>query len=120
MTSKESKILVVDDLVEMVRVMQETIECGGYNNVVSFTDSREAKKYLLENEIDVLVTDLQMPEVSGIELIDLAFKMKVRRIIAVSGMVQKSESLDKALKTLGVTLIGKPYKIEDVLEAIGG
>ena len=114
-----AKILIVDDLIEMVRVMQKIIESGGYHDIISFSNSREAKKYLLENEIDVLVTDLQMPEVSGMELIDIAFKKKVRRIVAVSGMVQKSESLQKALKTLGVTLLDKPCKIEDVLEAIG-
>ena len=120
MANKADKILIVDDLKEILAVLTEIVQSGGYTNIAAFCDSKKAKEYLLENEVDVLVTDLQMPEVNRIELIDIAFKMKVRRIIAVSGMIQKSESLQKALKTLGVTFIEKPFKTGDLLNAIAG
>jgi len=120
MPSKDDKILVVDDLKEVLTITADIVKSGGYTNIIAFSDSVKAKEYLLANEIDVLVTDIQMPVVGGAELIDIAFQQKVPRLIAVSGSICDGDSMHEALSNLGAAVISKPFKAEVLLNAIAG
>jgi len=119
MTGKETKILVVDDNEMLAGLMRQMIESGGYSNVKAFCNSTEAKTYLLENEINVLVTDLDMPEVTGFELIEIALKKNIRNIVAVSGNYwANNEITDKFIENK-VGFLQKPCRANQLLEAIG-
>jgi CheY-like chemotaxis protein len=65
---KTKKILIVDDDVFIIGVMQKILQ--NYNYEVSSCDrGEEALDRLRQEFFDILITDLQMPEMDGLELI---------------------------------------------------
>lgn len=62
------KILVVDDSVSIREVITFTLENAGYT-VFSAEDAKHALKQLENTTVDLIITDLYMPEMNGIELI---------------------------------------------------
>jgi len=64
------KFLVVDDSVTMRRIVANSLKAIGYENYVEAGDGREAlSKLNSDDSIDFIITDWNMPEVSGLELV---------------------------------------------------
>jgi len=61
-------ILIVDDSESIREVVSFTLENEGYNVLVG-DDGTDAMKYLDGRQIDLVITDLHMPQMNGIELI---------------------------------------------------
>lgn len=67
MTNK-GKVLVVDDEANMRRVLEIMLGRRGFRTVAA-ADGNEAIARLAESEIDLVVSDMQMPQVNGVELL---------------------------------------------------
>lgn len=64
------KFLVVDDSVTMRRIVANSLKSIGHNEFVEAGDGREALNKLNEDDsINFVITDWNMPEVSGLELV---------------------------------------------------
>lgn len=64
------KLLVVDDSSTMRRIIKNTLARLGYKDVVEAEDGAVAWNYLDTNaDIDMLITDWNMPEMNGLELV---------------------------------------------------
>ena len=68
------KILVVDDEVELKNALVEALASQSYE-VRGFTNPRDALKALREENFDVLLSDLIMPEMNGISLVKGALEI---------------------------------------------
>jgi two-component system, NtrC family, response regulator HydG len=62
-------ILLVDDEKEILELTRMTLECEGIHNVITLQDSRQLLSRLKEQRVSLIVLDLMMPYVSGIELL---------------------------------------------------
>ena len=62
------RILIVDDEPEYQRVVSMILNRAGYHTSTC-SNGREALKYIAENEVNLVITDLRMPEMDGEELI---------------------------------------------------
>ncbi len=110
-------ILVADDEPGMRRFLRKVLEGAGYQ-VLEAKDGKEAVRQIEASTVDLLITDLAMPEQEGVETI-----MGVRRtnpllkIIAMSGVFPTA--LLKAVSRLGAhaTLI-KPIQADELLETV--
>ena len=69
MTLTCKQVLLVDDEEEILATSKLALEIGGLRDVATISDSREVHYYLAENEVAVMVLDLSMPHVSGLELL---------------------------------------------------
>ncbi len=80
-----AKILIVDDDPDIGFILKKLLERKGHEAVTSL-NGNEAMKCLELNPFDVVITDLIMPEMDGIELI---MKMRItypeQKVIAISG-----------------------------------
>ena len=63
------KFLVVDDSSTMRRILINTLNKLGYQDVVEAANGREGLERLAANQVDVIITDWNMPEMTGIEFI---------------------------------------------------
>ena len=68
MEKKNYKILVVDDEIEYQRVFSYLLKRNGYD-VITASSAREALNLLESNEINLIMTDLKMPDMDGLELV---------------------------------------------------
>lgn len=67
---KGAHILIVDDEQASVRLLERMLERAGYTNVHSTTDSRQAAELVQENEPDLILLDLMMPDFDGWEVLE--------------------------------------------------
>ena len=68
MDKKDYKILIVDDEIEYQRVFSYILKKKGYT-VSTCSGGREALEFLEDNTTDLIMTDLKMPDIDGIELV---------------------------------------------------
>ncbi|WP_367278861.1 chemotaxis response regulator CheY [Desulfobacula sp.] len=66
---KNIKILLVDDFATMRKVIKNLLKQSGYNNIVEAEDGVEALKVLKSEKVDFIVSDWNMPNMTGIELL---------------------------------------------------
>jgi len=110
-------ILVVDDDMLIRSYLKELLEENGYN-VLLASEGKMGLKKLGEHEVDLLVTDLVMPDCDGFELLR---KLRTQiPIIAMSGHAPAPGTYLKMAKALGAVTIAKPFLSSPILEAIHG
>jgi two-component system chemotaxis response regulator CheY len=63
------KILVVDDFATMRRIITNVLRQIGFENIVEAEDGTKALQVLEQEAIDFVVTDWNMPEMSGLDLL---------------------------------------------------
>jgi CheY-like chemotaxis protein len=69
MVMAEKKVLVVDDEIHIVHVVTIKLRNNGYD-VISASDGAEAYELACTQKPDIVVTDYQMPVMSGLELVE--------------------------------------------------
>jgi DNA-binding NtrC family response regulator len=71
MSANLLNLAIVDDDPAIVRIVQRLVEqhLAGKFAVVAFCDPRDARQWLGENDCDVLISDVEMPGVGGLDLL---------------------------------------------------
>ncbi|TSA46852.1 MAG: response regulator [Deltaproteobacteria bacterium] len=69
MDKNHIKILLVDDFATMRKVIRNLLKLGGYENIVEAEDGVVALKILKSQKIDFVVSDWNMPNMTGLELL---------------------------------------------------
>jgi len=113
-------ILVIDDEVQIRDVLRTVLERVGYT-VTEAADGLEGLRIYAEGQIDLVVTDIIMPEKGGIDTImDLRRDHPEVKVIAISGggMCGDVSYLDMALGVGANRAIGKPFVLDEFLEAV--
>jgi CheY-like chemotaxis protein len=114
-------ILLVEDQEEMSAMIVATLELKGYH-VVTAANGREVEKALAAHAVDLVLTDLLMPEKDGIEVMsDLRHDRPELPIIAMSGggAMPASFYLHLARNFGAKTVLLKPFTEELLLAEIG-
>jgi CheY-like chemotaxis protein len=113
-------ILVVDDEPGIRELLCLMLEAAGHT-VTAAEDGLEAPKVLASREIDVVITDLLMPERDGLEFItEIRKKFPKVKIVAMSGGGHIArDSYLRIAKNFGAhVLLEKPFSQAGVLEAV--
>ena len=66
--SKQKKIIIVDDFTGVRTIVRESLEKKGFM-VLEASSGEEAMKYFDGTQVDLLITDIDMPDMNGAELI---------------------------------------------------
>lgn len=116
-----AKVLVVDDMAEMRTMIRAMLESAGHS-VTEAENGRTGIRALQGAEqIDVLVTDILMPEADGIEVIRAAGDRPGLGIIAISGggsYMPAAVSLAMSEAFGARKVLFKPFRKQELLEAI--
>ncbi len=111
-----ARILIVDDE-EMDRVvLASMLQDAGHESLFA-ADGHAALKIWRSTAVDLVVTDIVMPELSGLELLEtLKREDPAVRVIAVSGISAKS--LNKAARSGALAILTKPVDPKELLTEI--
>jgi len=114
---KQTRILVVDDEPRICHLIEELLKLEGYQIDVSFSGT-DALEMIKKYNYQMLITDLKMPGIDGLELIQKAKEQNPEiRTIMVSGYT----TVDTAVQSLrhGVDdYITKPFNIFELKKAV--
>jgi two-component system, chemotaxis family, chemotaxis protein CheY len=113
------KILIVDDSESIREVVSFTLDNEGYD-VISAVDGKDALKHLDGQSIDLVITDLHMPNMNGIELIIEVRKMEAYKRVPILFLTTESQAAKKIeAKEAGATgWIIKPFVPAKLIAAI--
>jgi CheY-like chemotaxis protein len=119
-TETEPRLLLVDDDADILNELQEGLEALGLPSRTAETAMEALQLVQRHSELQVVVTDLQMPQIDGIELLQkLATRRRGRPIVAI--VVTGNASLDRAVAALrlnAIDFIQKPATAEEVALAV--
>ena len=115
-----ASVLIIDDDNEMRATLRKILEGAGHT-VLDAQDGKQALRMYAGNPTDLVITDIYMPKMDGIE-----FVMRVceafpeARIIALSGggYLGKENALAAASSLGAVGVLEKPFSIDECLELV--
>lgn len=116
---KAYTILIVDDDINIQNALSQILSNAGYQ-IYCASDGVQAMKQYNEHLCDLVVTDIVMPEIEGLEFIQNVRRINPsQKIIAISGGgLNKQDYLaDATLFGVNATL-NKPFSAEDLLAEI--
>ncbi len=111
------KILIVDDDRDICEYMRTMLEATGYE-VATLSDPTRAVDRVREEEFHVLIIDLMMPKMDGIELIQRIRKVDSDVAIVVFTGYPSVETAVDALKLNVSDYVKKPFDMDDFREKI--
>jgi DNA-binding NtrC family response regulator len=109
---RDYKVLVVDDDLEMCGLISDVLKGEGFS-ATSIGDSLEASKILKREEFDVIVTDLKMKGLKGLDLLEEAKKVAPRTPVIIITAFGTVESAIKAMKMGAYDYITKPFQVDE-------
>jgi two-component system chemotaxis response regulator CheY len=122
------KILVVDDFATMRKVVRNLLKQGGYENIAEAEDGVTALKVLKSQKIDLVISDWNMPNMTGLELLKAVRSdddLKATPFLMVTAEALQ-DNVIAAVKAGVNNYIVKPFtaevlndKIKKILEKIG-
>ncbi len=117
----KKKILVIDDSSTNVVLLNAILLQRGYEVITAFS-AREAFRLLEKGSPDLILLDLLMPEVSGIDFLEQIKQKKALKnipVVIVSAVGSK-ENVSITHELGAVSFINKPVNIEELLNTVSG
>lgn len=112
-----SKIMVVDDEAGIRNLLSEALSVKGFN-VTSAKDGMESLKYMRTNNFDLVITDINMPRLNGIELLKKMKKAgRQEKVVIMTGSTFDSSALAKEIPLVYFQL-RKPFKMDNFVRVV--
>ena len=113
----DRNILVVDDDIFIRKIVQDRLNMEGYT-VTTAEDGEAGWEKFLENTYQLIITDINMPKINGIELLNkiLATKIKVPAVVMSGGL---SEAMENLVKETGAhAFLHKPFSSKELVDVV--
>lgn len=112
------RILAVDDEPDMLILLERIIQGKTDYEIISTNNSLEVPDLLENQKFDVIITDLSMPKLDGLEILELVRDRGSRELVILITAYGGYDTSEKA-RTLGVyDYIHKPFKREQILTTV--
>lgn len=112
------RLLLIDDDINLCKVIGYQLQKNGFD-VTSANSGKEALEYFPKKEFDIVITDIQMPDITGIQVLK-EIRRHNRQVVII--IITAHGSIDNALEAcqLGADdYLTKPFSKEQLLFAIG-
>ena len=106
-------ILVVDDEPNIVEVLEIVLQDEGME-VLKSSSGQEALTLLQKNDVDLVISDIKMPDFSGVDLLREAKQLSPDTIFIMMTAFASTETAIEALQHGAYDYITKPFKMEDL------
>ncbi len=112
------RILVIDDELDMLMLLRIMIEENTDHEVETTNNPSEGIKLFSEKDYDLVITDLKMPGLDGIELFDEFQEVKPDIPVVMITAYGSIETADEAMKKGIADFITKPFRKDTILFTI--
>lgn len=115
----QRRVLVVDDEIHIIHVVAIKLRNNGYE-VISAENGAEALKLVCEQVPDIIVTDFQMPVMSGLELVRQLRGNEATKDVPVIMLTARGFAVDdNEIKDLDISeFLSKPFSPKELLRCI--
>jgi DNA-binding NtrC family response regulator len=112
------RLLVVDDVPDILEALQRKLTARGYA-VFTAPGAAEAIRLLGETAVDIVITDMKMPRVSGLELIRYVREnLPDTEVMMITGYASVPDAVE-AVKTGAEEYLPKPFTDAELFAAVG-
>ncbi len=116
--TKKNRILVIDDEEHITSLLKETLELSGYICDTAECGKEGLRKLRSRKGYDLLITDIRLPDISGLEILEITGKKyPFLPVIVITGFAT-IESTKKALRMGAMDYIPKPFTTGTVLSSV--
>ena len=116
-TGQKTSILILDDEAIVLKRLKPALEKAGYE-VEIFTRSAEASDRINEKDFDIVITDLKMEGIDGMQFLtrvkDRSPSTEVIVITGFATMETAKESFQKGV----LDFLAKPFKLGEILDTV--
>ena len=118
-SSGSKRLLVIDDDAAFREMLKRLLQQCGYE-VCAAADGNEGLRLQLENQFDLIISDIIMPEKDGIETIaEIRERFSDAKIIVMSGGGWYGTDIDFDMaRKLGAATLDKPFAMEEITKLI--
>ena len=117
MSKKNVRIMVIDDENIVGKRLKPALEKNG-DTVETFTDARNALERFNEKQFDIVVSDIRMDDIDGLEVLEQVLARSERtKVIIITGYATV-EVAQEALVKGAFDFIAKPFKPNDLRSII--
>ncbi|HOJ52847.1 MAG TPA: response regulator [Syntrophales bacterium] len=111
----QKKILVVDDYPPTREMIVEALAACGYENVHEAENGLQALEMLRREPHHLVISDVMMPHMDGIDLLQHVREMKTRPVVIMITAQPEIDLTVKAMKKGAVDYLKKPFKIDELI-----
>jgi DNA-binding NtrC family response regulator len=112
------RILIVDDEIDMLELLELIITDRTEYEVVTTNSPLEVPELLKKEPVDLMITDLRMPDIDGIELIEMVKQVDDQLPFIIITAYGTIDSAVEAMRKGAFDYITKPFRQEQILLTI--
>lgn len=113
-----ARVLVVDDEPTLLRGLARHLRLKGFERVETASSGEEALAYLVVEHFDVVITDLFMPGISGVEVARAAALLERPPLLWITSATPETELGREAMVLAGDRFLAKPIDVDGLTERI--
>ena len=117
MTEKKSHILVVDDELSMRELLELMLNREGYQ-VTCAEDGRKAIRLLEKNQYDLLLCDIKLGDISGLDVLRASKKSSQDTVVILISAYASTETAVEAMNEGAYDYVPKPFDKDELLQTV--
>ncbi len=106
-------ILIVDDEKQILNILSELLKKWGYNPIPA-ASGKEALGKFRDMSIDLVITDMVMPEMDGLELINKIIEIRPNTVIIILTGYPSFDSAVQSIRSGAYDYLAKPLNAEEL------
>lgn len=115
-----AKILLVDDAAFMRMMVKDTLTKNGYTDIYEAADGQEAVERYKEVNPDLVIMDITMPNMNGIDALKVIKEYDANATIVMCSAMGQETMVIEAIKLGAKDFIVKPFKPDRIIKTVTG
>ena len=112
-----ARVLIVDDEETILQSLEILLDTEGHE-IAKFRDSQKAAEAIRAEKFDLMVTDIRMTPLDGVDLMKLAKQLQPQMGLVVVTAYVSEKTMKQSFDLGCVAYIKKPFKMQEVLDAV--
>jgi len=113
-----NKVIIIDDHKLFTNGLSSILESIGLRVMATFENGKQAVLYLKNNEVDIIFSDINMPEMDGLKLCERLKRDKVKAKVIILSMYEDPNIIKEAFECGASAYLSKNTEKEEIIKAV--